>query len=39
VAQDRWAFGHPADGGSKIVGRHGSLTPAETLVPLLVHVS
>jgi len=39
VAQDRWAFGHPDDGGSKIVGRHGSLTPAEMLVPLLVHVS
>ena len=39
VARDRWAFGHPDDGGSKIIGRHGSLTSAEMLVPLLVHVS
>ena len=39
VARDHWAFGHPDDGGSKIIGRHGSLTPAEMLVPLCVHVS
>ena len=39
VARDSWAFGHPDDGGSKIIGRHGSLTSAEMLVPLLVHVS
>ena len=39
VARDRWAFSHPADGGSKIIGRHGSLTAAEMLVPLLIHVS
>ena len=39
VARDRWAFSHPDDGGSRIIGRHGSLTSAEMLVPLLVHVS
>ena len=39
VARDRWAFGHPDDGSPRIIGRHGSLTPAEMLVPLLVHVS
>ena len=39
VARDGWAFGHPDDGGSKIIGRHGSLTSAEMLVPLLIHVS
>lgn len=37
VARDGWAFGHPDDGSSKLLGRHGSLTPAEMLVPLLVH--
>ena len=39
VAQDCWAFGHPDDGAPRIIGRHGSLTSAEMLVPLLVHVS
>ena len=39
VAQDAWAFGHPDDGTPRIIGRHGSLTSAEMLVPLLVHVS
>ena len=39
VARDGWAFAHPDDGGSKLIGRHGSLTSAEMLVPLLVHVS
>ena len=39
VARDDWAFSHPDDGAPKIIGRHGSLTPAEMLVPLLVHVS
>ena len=40
VARDAWAFSHPNDSGSsKIIGRHGSLTSAEMLVPLLVHVS
>ena len=39
VARDRWAFSHPDDGGSKIVGRHGSLTSAEMLVPLLTYTS
>ena len=38
VARDGWAFAHPDDGGSKIIGRHGSLTSAEMLVPLLVHL-
>ncbi|MCY4176367.1 MAG: alkaline phosphatase family protein [Acidimicrobiaceae bacterium] len=37
VARDSWAFEHPQDNKSKLVGRHGSLTPAEMLVPLLVH--
>ena len=40
VARDDWAFIHPDDSGSaKIIGRHGSLTAAEMLVPLLVHIS
>ena len=39
VAQDAWAFAHPDDGTPRLVGRHGSLTAAEMLVPLLVHVS
>ena len=40
VARNDWAFAHPDDSGSsKIIGRHGSLTSAEMLVPLLVHVS
>lgn len=39
VARDAWAFDHPDDGSGGLVGRHGSLTPAEMLVPLLVHVS
>ena len=39
VARDGWAFAHPDDGGSNLIGRHGSLTSAEMLVPLLVHVS
>ena len=39
VARDSWAFGHPDDGTPRILGRHGSLTSAEMLVPLLVHVS
>ncbi len=37
VARERWAFGHPDDGSSRLIGRHGSLTAAEMLVPLLVH--
>lgn len=39
VARDDWAFRHPDDGGPALIGRHGSLTAAEMLVPLLVHVS
>ena len=39
VARDAWAFSHPDDGSGKLLGRHGSLTSAEMLVPLLVHVS
>ena len=39
VARDAWAFSHPDDGAPRIIGRHGSLTSAEMLVPLLVHVS
>ncbi len=39
VARDAWAFGHPDDGTPRLLGRHGSLTPAEMLVPLLVHIS
>ena len=39
VARDAWAFSHPDDGAPKIIGRHGSVTSAEMLVPLLVHVS
>ena len=39
VARDAWAFAHPDDGTPRLVGRHGSLTAAEMLVPLLVHVS
>lgn len=38
VARDAWAFSHPDDGAGNLIGRHGSLTPAEMLVPLLVHV-
>ena len=40
VAQGPWALDWP--GGKdkpKLVGRHGSLTPAEMLVPLLVHTA
>lgn len=39
VARDTWAFSHPDDGAPSIIGRHGSLTPPEMLVPLLAHVS
>ena len=39
VARDAWAFSHPDDGAPRIIGRHGSLTPAEMLVPLLVYIS
>lgn len=39
VARDAWAFSHPDDGAPRIIGRHGSLTSAEMLVPLLVHVA
>ena len=39
VARDAWAFSHPDDGAPRIIGRHGSLTSAEMLVPLLIHVS
>lgn len=39
VARDAWAFSHPDDGAPSIIGRHGSLTSAEMLVPLLVHTS
>lgn len=39
VARDAWAFSHPDDGAPRIIGRHGSLTSAEMLVPLLLHVS
>ena len=39
VARDAWAFSHPDDGSGKLLGRHGSLTPAEMLVPILVHVA
>ena len=39
VARDAWAFSHPDDGAPRVIGRHGSLTSAEMLVPLLVHVS
>jgi len=39
VARDAWAFSHPDDGAPRIIGRHGSLTSAEMLVPLLLPVS
>ena len=39
VARNDWAFRHPDDSPPKIIGRHGSLTAAEMLVPLLAHVS
>ncbi len=39
VARHDWAFGHPDDGSRELIGRHGSLTLAEMLVPLLVHVA
>ena len=39
VARDAWAFSHPDDGAPRIIGRHGSLTEEEMLVPLLAHVS
>ena len=39
VARDAWAFSHPDDGSGRLIGRHGSLTSAEMLVPLLVHLS
>ncbi len=39
VAREAVAFVEPADGGSlKLIGRHGSLTSAEMLVPLLASV-
>ncbi len=39
VACEAWAFAHPDDGTPRLVGRHGSLTSAEMLVPLLTYVS
>ena len=40
VARDHWAFDWPGgDGTSHLIGRHGSLTPAEMLVPLLTYIS
>ncbi len=39
VARDSWAFSHPDDGAPRIVGRHGSLTSAEMLVPLLAYMA
>ena len=39
VARDAWAFSHPDDGAPSIIGRHGSLTSAEMLVPLLAHIA
>ena len=39
VARDAWAFSHPDDGAPNLIGRHGSLTSAEMLVPLLIHAS
>ena len=42
VACDAWAFNHPDNKGNKgkeLIGRHGSLTTAEMLVPLMVHVT
>jgi len=39
VAQGTSAFVDPADGGPiRLLGRHGSLTAAEMLVPALSHV-
>ena len=36
LARDDVSFADPADGGSfPLVGRHGSMTPAEAIVPLL----
>ncbi len=37
AARDNWAFEYSQQYKSKLVGRHGSLTSAEMLVPLLVH--
>ena len=37
VARGANAFRHPDDNGSRLIGRHGSLTAAEMLVPLIVH--
>ncbi len=40
VAKDHWWFLDAAEPhGTKLLGRHGSLTPAEMLVPLLTFVS
>ena len=39
VARADQAFLHSSDGSARMIGRHGSLTAAEMLVPLLVHVA
>lgn len=40
VAQGDWAFAHPDDSTPETLkGRHGSLTAAEMLVPVLTHVA
>ena len=40
VARGRWAFDWPGDNStSHLLGRHGSLTPEEMLVPLLTYIS
>jgi len=37
IARDTWAFEYSQEAKSTLKGRHGSLTSAEMLVPLLVH--
>ena len=40
VAKDRWYFTDPADSPKiELVGRHGSLTPDEMLIPVLTFTS
>ena len=39
VARDRWAFSHPDNNSSNLLGRHGSVTAAEMHVPLMVHTT
>lgn len=39
IARGAGAFKHSADGAARLIGRHGAMTAAEMLVPLLVHVA